>query len=112
MMKLLIKDLCQLRNIAQPLPTLAKAGISRTVAHDYLTGKRSFIMLKHVEILCRLFNCTPNDLFVWEPDSPAEDVPGNPLQKLKKRELPDTLKIIHSKTVEEIIAWTEQQQKE
>ncbi len=111
MIQLNIKALCKLRNIAHPLPVFMKAGISRTVAYDYMTDNRRFISLKHVEILCRIFNCTPNDLMAWQPDNAVDDVPGNALQKIKKRELPDTLTIIRSKSIEEIIQWTDNEKK-
>ena len=85
MISLAIKDLCRLRGIKQPLRELKRAGISHYVAHEYHQGHKHRIVVSHIEILCKLLRCTPNDLFQWEPDTAAEDNPENPLQAIRKK---------------------------
>ena len=102
MIKLQIKELCILRGIKTPLVALRKAGISQKVANQYLTGKKKHILLNHIELLCKLLRCTPNDLFAWMPDNKAEDVPENPLQKLRQQSLPDLQKVIGSLSLDEV----------
>jgi hypothetical protein len=59
-------------------------------------------MLAHVETLCALLRCTPNDLFAWTPDDKTSDYPENPLQHIRARALPDLQKIIGSLSLEEV----------
>jgi DNA-binding Xre family transcriptional regulator len=102
MLTLQIKDLCRLRGIKAPLNALIKAGISQTVASGYLTGKKKHLLLKHIEILCELLRCYPNDLFAWTPDDKSKDYPENHLQKIRKQSLPDLQKVIGSLSLEEV----------
>ena len=102
MLTLQIRELCMLRGIETPLAALRKAGISQKVANQYLTGKKKHILLKHTEILCNLLRCTSDDLIAWTPDTPAEDYPENPLQKMRKRPLPDLQKVIGGLSLEEV----------
>lgn len=102
MIYLNIKELCHARGIKNPLTTLKKAGISQYVAHEYLKGEKHRFVTKHVEILCKLLRCTPNDLFVWIPDEPADDYPENPLQGIRKKPRLNLNEKLKTMTVEEI----------
>ncbi|MEP7170106.1 MAG: helix-turn-helix transcriptional regulator [Bacteroidota bacterium] len=102
MLKLQIRELCILRGIKTPLVALRKGGISQKVANQYLTGQKKHILLKHIEILCKLLRCAPNDLFAWTPDNKAEDIPENPLQAIRQRALPDLQKVIGGLSLEEV----------
>jgi DNA-binding Xre family transcriptional regulator len=102
MVTIQIRELCILRGIKAPLPALRKAGISHKVANQYLTGKKKHILLKHVEILCTLLRCTPNDLFAWTPDDKNQDYPENPLQKIRQQSLPDLQRVIGGLSLEEV----------
>jgi DNA-binding Xre family transcriptional regulator len=102
MIVLQIKELCELRGIKAPLAALMKAGISQQVAQNYLRGKKKHLLLKHIEILCTLLRCIPNDLVAWTPDDKAEDYPANPLQTVRRRSLPDLQKVIGGLSLEEV----------
>ena len=102
MLTLQIKELCALRGIKSPLAALMKAGMGQRVANDYLMGTKKNMMLKHIEALCKLLRCAPNDLFAWMPENKTEDYPENPLQKIRQRELPDLQKVIGSLSLEEV----------
>jgi hypothetical protein len=60
------------------------------------------LLLNHIEILCKLFNCAPNDLFLWVPNNPQDDYPQNPLQAIRNQALPDLHKILGSMSIEEV----------
>ena len=102
MIKIQIKELCALRGIKSPVSTLIKAGISQKVATQYLNGNKRHLLLNHIEILCKLFHCAPNDLFIWIPGNPQDDYPENPLQVIRNQTLPDLHKILGSMTIEEV----------
>jgi len=102
MIHLNVKELCRVRGFRHPLTSLYKAGISKTIAHNYLADKKTTIVIKHVELLCKLLRCTPNDLFVWTPDEPADDYPENPLQAMRKKEHIDLTEALKGMTVGEI----------
>lgn len=102
MITLNIKELCRLRGIKSPNTALRKAGISNYVAQEYLSGKKHRFVTKHIEILCKLLRCTPNDLFSWTPDEPADDYPENTLQAIRKKEIPDITQAVKNMTAQEI----------
>ena len=109
MITLNIQQICKVRGINFPLKELTKAGISYSVAWEYLNNptKQQFTV-RHIEVLCKLLNCTPNDLFSWEPNNEAEDVPTNPLQKIRKHEMPDMVQHINNMSMEELKTFLEQ----
>ncbi len=102
MIKLQIKELSKLRGIKFPLAALTKAGISQQVSFEYLKGDKKNLSLKHIEKLCTLLRCTPNDLFAWTPENQAEDYPENPLQKIRQQTVPDLQSIIGNLSLEEV----------
>ena len=106
MIVLNVKELCYLRGITKPFTTLRKAGISQQQAHRYLSGKKERIVLQHIEVLCKLLRCTPNDIFKWEPDKPEDDFPENPMQGIRKKQLPvlnDRLKNLSVSEIEKLL---------
>ena len=102
MIKLQIKELCELRGIKAPLTVLIKAGISQKVANDYLMGKKKQLLLSHIEKLCAVLRCTPNDLFIWTPDNAAQDYPANTLQCIRHTTLPHLHRVINELSLEEV----------
>ena len=47
-------------------------GMSYTNFTRMINNETKSIQYKHIEIMCQLFNCTPNDLFLILPDEPEE----------------------------------------
>ena len=47
-------------------------GMSYTNFNNMVNGKTKSIQYKHIEILCTLLECTPNDLFQSDPSQPEE----------------------------------------
>ncbi|MCG3167359.1 MAG: hypothetical protein POELPBGB_03149 [Bacteroidia bacterium] len=102
MVQLNIKELCRARGFRHPHATLTKAGISNKVAIDMLKGKKKYLVIQHVEVLCKLLRCTPNDLFTWTPDEPADDYPENTLQIIRKKQRLDLNEALKGMSLEEI----------
>ena len=47
-------------------------GMSYTNFNKMVNNETKSIQYKHIEIMCNLLNCTPNDLLVISPDEPEE----------------------------------------
>lgn len=80
-----------LRGIEKPYTFLVKNGVTPTVAHKLLNGKTVHFSIAHLERICRLLNCTPNDLFEWKHDN-APIAETHALNALERREKPKRLK--------------------
>ena len=102
MIQLRIKELMAQRGVKSRLSAMTKAGISQAVAQKYLGGSKQWILLEHVGILCLLLRCTPNDLFEWTPDTPADDYPENPLQAIRQKPSFDLGEKLKGMSLEEI----------
>ena len=91
MLKLDLRPLLQVRGISQPYSFLRGHGFTHNIAWKLLSGKSRECRYHHIEKLCRLLLCTPNDLLVWKPDE-NEVYPDNlPLRELMVK--PETVNI-------------------
>jgi DNA-binding Xre family transcriptional regulator len=63
------KRVFALRSIENPAQFMVEAGIGRKTANNLLQQQTSVVKIEHLERLCRLLNCTPNDFFEWHGDS-------------------------------------------
>lgn len=86
MVKLNLNRIFKARGIEQPYRFLVKGGFVSFTAHKYKNGKVEQIRLDHIEQLCVLLNCTPNDIFEWTPNDLLDDRNDHPLQKIRKQE--------------------------
>lgn len=86
MLELNLKRIFKARGIDMPYKYLVKNGFVPFTAHKYKNGKVEHMRLDHIEKLCILLNCTPNELFEWTPTDLLDDRKDNPLQKIRKRE--------------------------
>lgn len=86
MLQLNLNRIFKARGIAQPYKFLVQSGFVPFTAHKYKNGQVEHMRLDHIEKLCTLLNCTPNDLFEWLPDDLLEDRANHPLQAIRKRE--------------------------
>ena len=71
------------RRIEQPYAFLVKAGFSPTTAHKIINNETRIFRLAHIEKLCKLLICEPNDLLVWTPEDGNVFPENFPLSKLK-----------------------------
>ncbi len=86
MLKLHLDPIFKARGIAKPYTFLVKAGLTSATAYMLLEGKSRSIKLDHVELLCRLLVCEPNDLMVWTPDKERNYAANHPLFKLRAQD--------------------------
>jgi DNA-binding Xre family transcriptional regulator len=94
-MKFNLKQLLRERVIDKTFAWLVKNGVSEHVAIHMQKDKLDRIQFKHMELLCRILWCTPNDLFVITPEELKKKPlpPGHPLLALQPRpDAPDILK--------------------
>lgn len=73
-----------LRGIDNPVSFMMKNGINRSTASNLYRGQVEFVRLGHLEKLCSLLRCTPNDLLAWTPDAKAPLDEEHPLNALKR----------------------------
>jgi len=78
------KRMISLRELEKPHSTLVKAGISPATATNLLNYHNTRITLDHVEKICVMLYCTPNDLFEWRPDKNATLPQTHPLFSLQR----------------------------
>lgn len=74
------------RGIDRPFSYLKKVGFSDNMAVNINRNRVVRLNLKHIEHLCLLLQCTPNDFMVWEPED-KEQVPDNhPLYQIRRND--------------------------
>jgi DNA-binding Xre family transcriptional regulator len=61
-----INSLFRMRGIENAHGSMVKAGISPHSASSLLNSEIRSMRLDHLEKICILLNCTPNDLLVWK----------------------------------------------
>lgn len=71
------------RGIEKPFSFLVKNGFTPHTAHNILNDKIKTLRLDHVELLCELLFCEPNDLLLWTPSKNKVIHENNPLNKLR-----------------------------
>ncbi len=71
------------RGIKRPYSFLIKAGFTHHTAKIILNGNTRIFRLDHIEDLCRILVCEPNDLLAWKPDQNVLYTAQNPLEKLR-----------------------------
>lgn len=86
MLNLNLKPIFEARGIERPYTYLVKAGISRATAHNILSSKTRVFRLDHIELLCKLLICEPNDLLSYKADPQTTLHETHPLNNLRKEE--------------------------
>ncbi len=61
------------REILAPRRFLISQGFTYHMAGRLLHEQTGSISYRNLEKLCRIFNCTPNDLYSWEPMEESAD---------------------------------------
>jgi DNA-binding Xre family transcriptional regulator len=84
MLQFNLNALFKARGIAHPRTFMINAGISPTTAGTILQGKIKTMRLDHMEILCKVLFCQPNDVLRWTPDTPDTVPVGHPIRKLNQ----------------------------
>ncbi|WP_068472900.1 helix-turn-helix domain-containing protein [Saccharicrinis aurantiacus] len=71
------------RGIARPYSFLLKHGFSGNLATRIKNNKVLRIDLHHIEHLCLLLKCTPNDFIQWIPNNDSNVDNNHPLYQMK-----------------------------
>ena len=106
MLTLDLTNIFNAKGIDKPFPFLTKAGFSYHTTHNLLNSKSRIFRLDHIEKLCEVLICEPNDLLSWTPDKNKIMADQHPLHKLKKdktvKNLKETLANLSYKEIEEL----------
>ena len=96
MLSLYLQPIFKARGIEKPFSFLVKAGFNYNAAHRLTNGKPSVLKLDHIELLCKVLVCDPNDLLKWTPNKDEDLSESHPLRSLlnveKLNELNDLIK--------------------
>jgi DNA-binding Xre family transcriptional regulator len=88
MLTLNISPIFRARGIERPYTFLVKAGFTPHSANVLLNSKTKVFRLDHIEKLCVILKCEPNDLLAWYPDKNEIIADDHPLTMLKHGESP------------------------
>ena len=106
MLRLNVMPVFKARGIDNPYYFLVKQGLSAYTVNSILYHGVSSLNFNHVELMCKVLVCEPNDLLVWTPDKNQFLPDNHPLQKLKPKPIPidvqQTLSAIPYKDLVEI----------
>ncbi|HMT54825.1 MAG TPA: helix-turn-helix transcriptional regulator [Saprospiraceae bacterium] len=83
MLKLNLAPIFAARGIKYPYTFLVKSGFTYHTATNLLNSKTRSFRLDHIEDLCRILVCEPNDLLEWSPELDVHYAAKNPLEKLR-----------------------------
>ncbi|MFV0376070.1 MAG: helix-turn-helix domain-containing protein [Mangrovibacterium sp.] len=75
----------KIRGIDKSFNYFTKHGFSANFACRIKNNQGREINLKHLESLCLLLRCTPNDLLEWRPDATMADAGEHPLKALIRK---------------------------
>ena len=114
MLTLNLTPIFKARGIQRPFSFLVKAGISPHVANNIIQSSTRVFRLDHIELLCNILVCEPNDLLAWAPDKTKIYLADHPLNKLKAQPVDDswqqTLAAMPFKKLKEVIKKTSEGQ--
>jgi DNA-binding Xre family transcriptional regulator len=82
MLTLNLTPIFTLRGITKPYAFLVKEGFSPNTAHRLINSETRVFKLDHIEKLCTVLVCEPNDLLLWTPPKNQKVNPDFPLSKL------------------------------
>ncbi len=85
MLSLNLTPIFELRGIEKPYTFLVKAGLSPHSATTILNRQTRIFRLDHIELLCNVLVCEPNDLLEWTPNKGEIQAESKPLFKLRQQ---------------------------
>lgn len=86
MLFLNLNPIFRLRGIEKPFSFLIRSGFTNHTAHYLLSASPRSIRLDHIEKLCLLLKCVPNDILNWNPDPEGQTDENTPLNILRNNE--------------------------
>ncbi len=94
MLYLNINRVMRLRGFSDPYKTLVKNGFVPVTARKLTKNELRRVDLDVIEKLCLTLNCTPNDLFAWQPSQSQANPEAQALIKLKRDPAQDVSKML------------------
>jgi DNA-binding Xre family transcriptional regulator len=89
MLSLNLLPIFKARGIERPYSFLVKAGLTPHTANSLLNSRTRIFRLDHIEKLCLILNCEPNELLVWHPNKNEVITDNHPMIRLKHDESTD-----------------------
>lgn len=74
----------EMRGIERPYSYLRQNGFTHSMAGNIINNRIFRFNIEHIEQLCLLLNCVPNDLFEWRDDKSKTIAENHPIQQLKR----------------------------
>lgn len=111
MLKLSLVRALQLRGVKNHKQFLNDLNFASSSVKGFLNETAAQIKYEQLEALCVALNCTPNDLFEWQPDEKRQIQPNHSLNRLKKKNLAQMLNDIPLEKFEQIDVLFDEQQK-
>jgi DNA-binding Xre family transcriptional regulator len=103
MLKWNLRVVFKVRGVQKPFSTLVKAGIASVSASSLLNNTVKRMRIDYLEKICRVLNCTPNDLLEWTPDSEHPLPENHELYKLhREHSATDLLGLLKSIPMEKL----------
>ena len=104
MLRIDIKRIARKKGEFEPTKLLVKHGFEKQKAWRLVSGRVKDWDLNDIEKLCEIFQCTPNDLFVLEPEKGKVYDNKHPMQFLIRfNEAYDVLSFLRSEPIEKIM---------
>jgi DNA-binding Xre family transcriptional regulator len=101
MLKLDIHPLLALKGATKKLAYLYNRGLSEGRAKHLISKNIKTISIADIEKLCLIFNCTPNDLFIYE-ESVSNPLPQNSaLKKIVRTPIPSMPELVKDLSIEQ-----------
>ena len=95
--------LLKTKGITKPFSHFMSLGYSRGLASRMAGNQERGFTLDKLEKYCIHFNCTPNDLFDYHPDSKNRLAPNHPLYQLKREDNTEEINaLLHELPLEKI----------
>ncbi len=102
------KSLLEARNISHPHKFLLDNGFTKPMAYRILHQELGTVRLTHLFRLCKLLNCTPNDVIRYKPSLNEPLNETHPLNKIKGPAFDTSAKqLLESLSPEELKAMAE-----
>ena len=86
MLTIKIAHVLNTRGIENHFTFLVKSGFNNHTAHNLLSSKTRSFRLDHIEMLCRILVCEPNDLVSYTPSAKYPLPDNHPLNNLIKND--------------------------
>jgi DNA-binding Xre family transcriptional regulator len=103
MIRINLQHLLLLKNVHDARKFFVDKGINSTTAYRYVKMTNTRFTFKELEMLCLMFDCTPNDILEWIPNREHASQ-GYALEKLiRTQEEESLIHVIAKLPVEELM---------